>query len=46
MRTEPRRVVVRFHDGLQPRDVEVGRSRLQCHLYDDEALARAKQAAG
>ena len=27
------------------RDVEVGHSRLQCHLYDDEALARAKQAA-
>jgi hypothetical protein len=45
MRTEPRQAVVRFHEGLQPRDVEVGRSRLQCHLYDDEALARAKQAA-
>ena len=37
--------MVRFHDGLEPRDVEVGHSRLQCHLYDDEALARAKQAA-
>jgi oligopeptide/dipeptide ABC transporter ATP-binding protein len=46
MRTESRHVVVRFHEGIQPRDVEVGRTRLQCHLYDDEALARAKQAAG
>jgi oligopeptide/dipeptide ABC transporter ATP-binding protein len=45
IRTEPRQVVVRFHEGLEPRDIEVGRSRLQCHLYDDEALARAKQAA-
>ncbi len=45
IRTEPRQVVVRFHDGLKPRDVEVGHSRLQCHLYDDEALVRAKQAA-
>jgi hypothetical protein len=44
-RVEPHRVVVRFHEGLEPRDVEVGSTRLQCHLYDDEALEQAKQAA-
>jgi oligopeptide/dipeptide ABC transporter ATP-binding protein len=44
-RVEPRQVVVRFHEGLEPRDVEVGEARLQCHLYDPEALERAKQAA-
>jgi hypothetical protein len=38
--------VVRFHDGLEPRDVEVGSTRLRCHLYDDQALEQAKQAAG
>jgi hypothetical protein len=37
--------VVRFHEGLEPRDVEVGEARLQCHLYDPEALERAKRAA-
>jgi hypothetical protein len=39
-------VSVRFHEGLDPRDVESGGARLQCHLYDDEALARARQLAG
>jgi oligopeptide/dipeptide ABC transporter ATP-binding protein len=43
-RVEPRQVVVRFHEGLKPRDVKVGEARLQCHLYDQEALERAKQA--
>jgi oligopeptide/dipeptide ABC transporter ATP-binding protein len=45
MRVEPRHVLVRFHEGLEPRDVEVGSTRLQCHLYDEQALERAKQAA-
>jgi oligopeptide/dipeptide ABC transporter ATP-binding protein len=44
-RVEPRQVVVRFHEGLEPRDVEVGSTRLQCHLYDEQALERAKQAS-
>jgi oligopeptide/dipeptide ABC transporter ATP-binding protein len=43
---DARGVVVRFHDGLEPRDVESGGARLQCHLYDDEALARARELAG
>jgi peptide/nickel transport system ATP-binding protein len=45
-RVEERAVVVRFHDGLDPRDLEVGEARVQCHLYDEEALERSKQAAG
>jgi hypothetical protein len=44
-RVEPRQVVVRFHEGLVPREVEVGPTRLECHLYDDEALESAKRAA-
>jgi peptide/nickel transport system ATP-binding protein len=39
-------IVVRFHEGLEPRDVESGGARLQCHLYDDEALAHARELAG
>jgi hypothetical protein len=38
-------VAVRFNDWLDPRDVESGGARLQCHLYDDEALARAREVA-
>jgi oligopeptide/dipeptide ABC transporter ATP-binding protein len=39
-------VTIRFHDGLDPRDVESGHSRLQCHLYDPDALAAAEAARG
>jgi oligopeptide/dipeptide ABC transporter ATP-binding protein len=39
-------VAIRFHDGLEPRDVESGHSRLQCHLYDPEALAAAEGVPG
>jgi oligopeptide/dipeptide ABC transporter ATP-binding protein len=39
-------VVIRFHDGLDPRDVHSGHSRLQCHLYDPEALAAAEATRG
>ena len=28
----------------EPREVEAGPARLRCHLYDDEALARARSA--
>jgi oligopeptide/dipeptide ABC transporter ATP-binding protein len=38
--------MVRFHDGVDPRDVEAGSSRLQCHLYDPEALAAAEAVRG
>jgi peptide/nickel transport system ATP-binding protein len=34
-------VTVRFNDWLDPRDVESGGVRLQCHLYDTDALANA-----
>jgi peptide/nickel transport system ATP-binding protein len=44
-RVEPREVAVDFNDALVPRDVKVGQTRLQCHLYDDEALESAKRAA-
>ncbi len=37
---------IRYHDGLDPRDVRVGESQLQCHLYDEEALAAAEVARG
>jgi peptide/nickel transport system ATP-binding protein len=39
-------VTIRFHDGLEPRDLQVGESRLECHLYDQEALAAAEAARG
>jgi len=37
---------IRFHDGLDPRDVKSGSSTLQCHLYDSDALAAAETARG
>jgi oligopeptide/dipeptide ABC transporter ATP-binding protein len=39
-------VAISFHDGLDPRDVHAGQSRVQCHLYDEEALAAAEAARG
>jgi peptide/nickel transport system ATP-binding protein len=39
-------VAIRFHDGRDPRDVESEHSRLQCHLYDSEALAAAEAVRG
>jgi peptide/nickel transport system ATP-binding protein len=39
-------VAIRFHDGLDPRDVQSGHSRLQCHLYDPDALAAAEAVRG
>jgi peptide/nickel transport system ATP-binding protein len=42
---EPNAVTMRFHEGIEPREVEAGPSRVRCHLYDDAAMARAKQAA-
>jgi oligopeptide/dipeptide ABC transporter ATP-binding protein len=42
---EPNAVTLRFHEGIEPREVEAGPSRVRCHLYDDAAMARAKQAA-
>jgi oligopeptide/dipeptide ABC transporter ATP-binding protein len=39
-------VAIRFHGGLEPRDLESGSSKLQCHLYDEQALAAAEVARG
>jgi peptide/nickel transport system ATP-binding protein len=44
VRTTDGGVAVRFHEGLVPRDLPVGGARVQCHLYDDEALAAAEAA--
>jgi peptide/nickel transport system ATP-binding protein len=40
--SEPHGARVRFHGGIDPREVEAGPALVRCHLYDDEALARAK----
>jgi peptide/nickel transport system ATP-binding protein len=45
-RVEAEEAVVRFHEGIVPQDVEAGETRVQCHLYDDHALERARIAAG
>jgi oligopeptide/dipeptide ABC transporter ATP-binding protein len=37
-------VEVEWHDPVEPRLVEVGDALVECHLYDDEALAKAEQA--
>jgi peptide/nickel transport system ATP-binding protein len=44
-RAEGSRVTVHFRDLLEPRDMEVGQSRVQCHLHDSEALALAATEA-
>jgi oligopeptide/dipeptide ABC transporter ATP-binding protein len=41
MRADRGGVIVRFEDLLDPRDLEVGETRVQCHLYDDDAIAAA-----
>jgi oligopeptide/dipeptide ABC transporter ATP-binding protein len=42
--TQDAAVAIQFHEGLEPRDVHAGGSRLQCHLYDEQALAAAEAA--
>jgi oligopeptide/dipeptide ABC transporter ATP-binding protein len=37
--------VVRFHEPSPLRDLEVGNTRVECHLHDDEALERARRLA-
>jgi peptide/nickel transport system ATP-binding protein len=34
---------VRFHPGIDPRDIEANGTRVQCHLHDQEALAEAER---
>ena len=38
-------VRVRFHEGLEPRDVQADKARVQCHLHDEAALEAARRAA-
>jgi peptide/nickel transport system ATP-binding protein len=35
--------VVRFREGLEPRDLALDRRRVECHLYDPAALERARR---
>ncbi len=43
VRPDPHGALVRFHDGLEPRQVEVGETRVECHLHDEAALAAASR---
>jgi oligopeptide/dipeptide ABC transporter ATP-binding protein len=36
---------VRFHQPLEPRDLDVDGVRVECHLHDREALAAAREAS-
>jgi oligopeptide/dipeptide ABC transporter ATP-binding protein len=38
-------VAVDFHDGLEPRPLPAGAVEVECHLYDEEAKARAAEYA-
>jgi oligopeptide/dipeptide ABC transporter ATP-binding protein len=42
----PEEAVVRFHEGLEPRDVRSGETIVECHLHDADALERARELAG
>ncbi|MGH2944967.1 MAG: ABC transporter ATP-binding protein [Solirubrobacteraceae bacterium] len=46
VRAEPAAVVVRFHEGIVPREVSAAMSRVRCHLHDPEPLARARELSG
>jgi hypothetical protein len=36
---------MRFREGMVPRDLDHSGTRVRCHLFDDEAMARAKSDA-
>jgi hypothetical protein len=36
-------VEVQFHDPIEPRLLAAGDVQVECHLYDDEALAEAER---
>ena len=42
--TDPRGVRVRFNDAMDPRDLDLDGTRVQCHLHDREALEAARRA--
>jgi hypothetical protein len=35
---------VRFNEALEPRHLKIEQTEVECHLYDDEALAAAERA--
>ena len=43
LRAERGRVLVRFHEGLEPRDLPAGGTRVLCHLHDPAALEAAER---
>jgi oligopeptide/dipeptide ABC transporter ATP-binding protein len=38
--------IVRFHEGLVPRDVNSGAALVKCHLHDERALEQARRLEG
>jgi oligopeptide/dipeptide ABC transporter ATP-binding protein len=38
-------VMIRFHQPLEPREVQAGGAKVLCHLHDEAALARARDLA-
>ena len=44
-RSEPQAAVVEFHERLVPREVRAGAARVECHLYDEQALVAASRAS-
>jgi len=38
--------VIPFHEGIEPRNLEVERAEVRCHLYDDEVLDRVREEGG
>jgi peptide/nickel transport system ATP-binding protein len=41
-RVEGDRAVVDFHDPMEPHLIRLGEAEVSCHLYDEDALARAR----
>jgi hypothetical protein len=43
MTTEGNHADVAFNDPIEPRLLPVGSAKVECHLYDPEALAEAER---
>ncbi len=41
-----REVTVRFNDAIDPRHLKLNGTEVECHLHDEEALARARELQG
>ena len=44
VRADDSAAAVSFHEALVPRPIVVGDSRVECHLHDEAALERAREA--